>query len=580
MPSGLAPDGAISLAYSADGKYLAVGTRSGQVHCWDLAHNPPKIVSWQAAMERIHEIIFHPDRPVLYAASFPDRFVKRWDVATGKELARLELAEGTSIHGMSLHKDGKVLACTVDGKISFFDADSFSDLNKTHSDYVGKSLGLFGLRYSPDGRFLAVLADDGILILLDPDGIEVRRFTLPGSESAHRGGINRLEFAPDGSLLFSSSENETDRTLKVWEVASGRLLASAVLGENGPLAFAVHPQGKIVASAAKRRVVLHELSGGDVEVFRAQHPWKLQVCAFSASGDRLACSGEYRMPPHPPRHFFTVWETQSDKLLRLEVRGNHMDKPSWNQLALAFVPDNQALVAGGWGHFVQIFDRQDSFLPCKEPGLLAFDRSGKKLWVILDEETVQSWHWPDGKVASSWRHESLKFHGRNQLYCLAAGRQWLLAGGRDGQTHLLRTSDGKRHSSWPGPDVPIRSLAISADESWAAVGSQDGVVRFMSLPQGDLIATCQDHTDSVDGLALDPANKFLLTCSKENRVHIYSLQNGLPRLYVTLALPAGPVSGLCFHPQGKQFALIAGPETAVRVWNLDRLQQRLAVLVP
>lgn len=44
LSTGPAPDGAICLAFSADSKYLAVGTRSGQVHCGRFggrgAHHP------------------------------------------------------------------------------------------------------------------------------------------------------------------------------------------------------------------------------------------------------------------------------------------------------------------------------------------------------------------------------------------------------------------------------------------------------------------------------------------------------------------------------------------------------------
>jgi hypothetical protein len=89
---------------------------------------------------------------------------------------------------------------------------------------------------------------------------------------------------------------------------------------------------------------------------------------------------------------------------------------------------------------------------------------------------------------------------------LVAGRQWVLVGARDGLTHLLRTSDGNQQTSWPGPDS---------------------------------------------------AAQFFVTCSKENRVHIYNLADNLPRLYATLTLLTGPVRELSFIPHTKKLALIA-----------------------
>jgi serine/threonine protein kinase/WD40 repeat protein len=579
LATGPAPDGGICLAFSTDGNYLAVGTRSGQVHCWDLRRDKPTLVSWQAVEpgKRVNELFFHPHRPAIYTAAYPNRFVKRWDAATGKELARLDLTS-PAIHGIALHPGGQTLACIVDDKIAFFDADSFRDLGNPRIEYV-KKLGLFSLRYTPDGRFLAVQGEDGILILMEPGGAEIRRFTPPGAGSAHRGPIHRLEFSRDGSLLLSSSENEKDRTLKIWELASGRLLTNLVLGENGPLAFALHPQDRIVASSANRRIVLHELAGGEVEVFRAQQSWKLQGTAFSPTGKLFVCAGEKRMSG-VPIHVFSLWETETAKLVCTHGLAN-VDYETWQPLSIAFHPDKPILAASGWSNNVWLFNPKDKVqppLPGKSPGLLAFERSGKKLWAILDEQSVQSWHWPDGKVASSWRHQSLHFSGRDQLHSLAVGRRWLLAGGRDGQTHLLRTSDGRWEASWPGPNAPVRSLAISANESWAAVGFQNGLVRIIDLPGGNVRAAWQDHHESVDGLAVDDADKFLVTCAKENRVHVYVLAGGMPRRYMTLTLPPGPVHGLSFIPHTGQLSLIAGAETAVRVWNLDKAQQRLSEL--
>jgi WD40 repeat protein len=191
---------------------------------------------------------------------------------------------------------------------------------------------------------------------------------------------------------------------------------------------------------------------------------------------------------------------------------------------------------------------------------------------------VRSWDWPQATIASSWTQPSLPLQGRDQLYCLAVGRRWLLSGARNGETHVLRLDDGKLQATWAGPDVPIRSVAISACEDWAAVGAQDGLVRIMSLPEGKVLGTCHDHTGSVDGLAIDPSDKFLVSCSTDNRVQLYQLQSGLPQLFATLTVPTGPVRGLCFHPQRQQVALIAGPETAVRFWDLDRLQERFGEL--
>lgn len=578
LPTGPAPDGAICLAYSADGQFLAVGTRSGQVHRWDLAHDPPKRVSWQAASRRLNEICFHPRDNSLFTASHRDRFIKRWDVNTAKELARFE-APADSVHGISPRPDGAVIAAIVDDKIAYFDADTLRELNKTRP--IDERLGLFSLCYSPDGRFLAVQAEKGMLVLIYTEGGEVRRFTDAAGESAHRGGINRLEFSKDGSLLFSASENELDRTVKVWEVASGRLLAESVLGESGPLAFAVHPRGQALAAAASRRIAHYELAGSDVETFRAHHPYKLQSVAFAPDGGWMACAGDPQLASRVPLHHFSIWKTAPDRSLATRAVMNDHDQPTWQPLALAFHPTDPVLGVTGWGNWIWLGDSASEIAPltpARIPSLLAFDRSGQKIWAILEQHTVQSWHWPERKIASTWRYKPLPFNGRDQLYCLAAGNRWIMVGGRDGQTHLLNASDGKLSASWPGPGAPIRSIAISASETWAAIASQDGQVRIVNLPDGKLLASWRDDSASLTGIAIAPSDAFLATASTQNRVHVYAVADRQPRHFATLSFPAGPVRSLCFLPKANQLALIAGPETAVRVWDLDQFQDRLTNL--
>jgi WD40 repeat protein len=572
----LAPDGAICVAFAPDGKRLAVGTRSGRVHCWDLTQTQPRTVSWRVSKERIHQVIFHPRQPGLYAVAHSDKFIKRWDPATGKELGSFQVASDFT-RGIALHPGGHILACSNKDEILFLDADTLRELDNRPRVSVNDH-ALFTICYTPNGGSLVVQADQGMIFQL---GSVRRSFADPGTGNAHRGSLRQMEFSPDGGLFFSSSESEEDRTLKIWEVASGRLLTTQVVGESGPLAFAVHPQGKLVATAANHRIVLHELANPEVQLFHAHHQHKLDGAAFSPDGSLLACTGEYVVPPRTGLKALTVWEMQSGYPQLAVGLHNDADKTSARPIATAFHPSESILAATGWSHNVWFFagaKKLHAPLPVKEPGLLTFDRSGKKLWAILDEHTVQSWHWPSREPASPWRYRSLNTEGRDQLYCLAAGRQWLLAGARNGQTCVLRTSDGKPQTTWPGPDAPIRSLALSADETWAAVGAQNGVVRIMSIPEGRVLATCHDHTDSVDGVAIDPATQFLVTCSRENRVHIYTLSGTQPTLYATLMLPTGPVRGLSFHPNGKQFTLIAGPETAVRVWHLDKLQSRLGEL--
>jgi WD40 repeat protein len=74
--------------------------------------------------------------------------------------------------------------------------------------------------------------------------------------------VNEVAFSPDGKLLATASG---DKTARLWEVASGKALATLAGHENEVNAVAFSPDGKLVATAsADGTTRLWEVSNGTV----------------------------------------------------------------------------------------------------------------------------------------------------------------------------------------------------------------------------------------------------------------------------------------------------------------------------
>src|SRR5262249_60109645 len=116
--------------------------------------------------------------------------------------------------------------------------------------------------------------------------------------------------------------------------------------------------------------------------------------------------------------------------------------------ALVFRPGGEALACGASGTVAIWPLRGDRPFPdfgaFPLSGLPTFDPDGQRLWAVLDETTVLAWRWPDGGVACRW--ENRRGTGLGSLYALAAGRGWVLPGGRDPATGPLRV-----HRARPQP---------------------------------------------------------------------------------------------------------------------------------
>src|SRR5262245_52595541 len=163
------------------------------------------------------------------------------------------------------------------------------------------------IAYSADGQWLLSGGDDKKLRLWNVEKDKLER-TLDG----HTAAISSVAFAKDGKTAFSatySMTGDTDNTIRVWDVPSGKELAKLdVGGESRQLTTAAF------SSDGRRALTGHE--SGEVSLwdladkkklttFR-QHKHQISSVAFSPDG-RYALSGEnnqggsamwlYRLPP-------------------------------------------------------------------------------------------------------------------------------------------------------------------------------------------------------------------------------------------------------------------------------------------
>jgi WD40 repeat protein len=323
-----------SLAFSADGRWLASGSEDGTVRVWDAATGAArlKLVGHRAA---VRGVVFLPDGRSLVSAS-EDGTVRRWDAATGGERAVLVRIDRCVV-AFAASADGGVLALLLHGPArtrsrGFFERrrnheQPLADGAHLVSGSDGREYAAFHGRWesialSPDGRSLVAR--------LKPDG-GVRLWDL--SELAAGGLVERpvlrgtsfgplLAFTPDGRQLLTvpppSFWSNAER-MTLWDVGTGDKLRTLTTGNATITLLSISPDGRIVATVDPP---------GWFELF--DHKGKLQPA---------------------PSWAILLWDViTGDQLGRLEIHSYY------GVSALAFSPDGRTLAAANLNGAIRLWD--------------------------------------------------------------------------------------------------------------------------------------------------------------------------------------------------------------------------------
>ena len=185
------------IAYSADGKMLASGSRDGTVLLWN-ARTGKLQQRLTGHTAEISSLAFSPDSKVLASGSF-DGTVRLWNVGTGKLQKTISLEGRTSV---AFSPDGKVLAIGSWREIRLLNAQN-GQLKQT-IDGRGESLA-----FTRDGKTLASGGWRRVSLWNARTGEPQRSLTGPPE------GVAWLAFDPKGNTLVSRG---WDATIFLWDM--------------------------------------------------------------------------------------------------------------------------------------------------------------------------------------------------------------------------------------------------------------------------------------------------------------------------------------------------------------------------
>jgi RNA polymerase sigma factor (sigma-70 family) len=475
----------------------------------------------------VHTVAFDQGGKVLLSSG-DDDVLRFWDAATGRPLRRLADQPG-EIRTFALSPDGKVLATPDRRGISLWDRTRMQRLRT-----LPRKGWTHALLFSPDGKTLASGDGDAHVRLWDV-GAGRLLFDLPGHQTpgqARHNVVRGLAFSRDGKLLASCGSGKAPGggTVKVWETATGRLVAALPSGDRELRGVAFTPNGKVLLSAGDRTLRWWNLDRR-LQVRHAQvMPSLGEIVALALSPDgKTAATGTMAKAVH-------LWDASSGKMVR-QLSGFRDPFTAWYNLA--FSPDGKQLASGGNGRAVHVWDV----------------KTGDRLPRGLESQ--------DGEI-----------------YSLALSRdgRTLASGSNDGTVWLWDLARGRKLRALADrhPSTLVR-VALSPDGRLVASGAGDPGVRLHDLATGKLLRTFPTGkfpAGQVLGLAFSPDGKLLAGAINDgksgegNTIRLWETASGkvvceVPSVSIWVSSLAFAADGKSFYVAGtglKHFSALTGKE--------------------
>jgi WD40 repeat protein/tRNA A-37 threonylcarbamoyl transferase component Bud32 len=416
-------------------------------------------------------------------------------------------------------------------------------------------------------------------------------FALPRA-LRHDGAVTAAIFSPDGTKIATASY---DKTVQLWEAATGKPLGSPIK-HNAPVrALAFSPDGtKIAAASFDNTVRLRDATTGQPTGPLMRHSDHVNAVAFSPDGTKIATAGKDKIsrlwdaatgkPLGPPMmHDKEVWTVafspdgaklataSDDRTARLwdtatgKPLGSPMshDKEVWS---VAFSPDGTKIATGSGDSTMRLWATATGKplgLRIKQNGpvtAVAFSPDGAKIATASDERSARLWKAATGTSLGP----PMKQNGRVYSAAFSPDGTRIVTACDDGSAPLWDEAIGKPLDASITCNGGIFAVAFSPDGTMIATASDDETVRLWDAVTRKPLGPPIKHSGRANSVAFSPDRATIATASSDKTVRLWDVATC--KLLGSPMMHNNEVHGVAFSPDGTKIATACYDKTA-RLWH-------------
>lgn len=457
------------LAWSPDGRFIAVGTSDGQVVVMDDAEN------------------------VLFKTRVGTIPIER----------------------LAWHKDGRFLAfLAAENEIGFFQKGEDADWEWVAFSIYTEILPM-ALRFSPVSDLLAVGDNSNTLSLygVGPDGATLVQ-TFP---TEHSDWIRDVAWSPDGTQLVTGAD---DGMVITWSVANNTALQRQKVHTDYVRTVDWHPTAPMIVSGSDdTRVIFWDAERLSPIVERQFEGWVMKA-RFTEFGDGVDV---FILDKSTQRISIPRMDGETDKAAAPAARQARQSyaSPQGNVKLGALLPDQAWVEETNDGQLETILE--DVLIP--ESGnisLVGWSPDGERLafakdysLLVADGTRIQSIDMEEVSITGMDWHPGLSAALPNTNYLLTI----------DGASRLIRWDVADMDvDKLVELDRPARAIQWSPDGKTLAIGNDGGELLFFDSELNPLYRQTI-HTDYIRKLAWSPNGQYIATASDDRSNVVWDVAN-------------------------------------------------------
>ena len=323
----------------------------------------------------------------------------------------------------------------------------------------------------------------------------------------------RAGYLPETLLNFLALNGWTmppDRTLKIWDIKTGKEIETRVEHFDTILSVAFSPDGKKIVSGGNETIILWDVeTGQEIKTFTG-HSDNVFAVVFSSDGKKIISGAG------SDDKTIKLWDVETEKEIKTFSRYSNSQISGIS--SLDFSLDGTKIISGHFDSTITLWDvetgKEIKTFTGHSGNVTSVAFSQKNYKQIISgssDKTIKLWDIETGKVIKTFKGHKDEI---NSVAFSPDGKE--IISGAENQDRTIKLWDietEKEIKTFKGHSYEVTSVAFSPDGTKIISGSYDRTIKLWDIETGEEIKTFKRHLGSIKSVAFSPDGKKIISAS-------------------------------------------------------------------